>query len=330
MSESTLTLARPELLAEVGDYLGLGRDSTAWNTDNSNRVAHIIKQGALQFYMPPVMPNERRSHDWSFLHPTTTLSCIASYSTGTVTSSSTTVTLAGGTWPSWAATHGKLVVDGTRHTISSRDSDTQLTLSTAPDTAFAADTYELEHDNNYDAPDDFGGIEGSMTYDPDDDTTNIVQSVGEGKVRRFRQRDITEGYPRYYAVRPDTDFTGASGQRWQIMLWPSADSTYTLTYKYYVLADALTAALPYAYGGMVHSHTLLASCMAAAELVLNDTRGARWDYFFERLKTSIEHDRRATRAENFGYNGDSSSDAMARLLKERDSTYVTYDGTYGD
>lgn len=58
------------------------------------------------------------------------LNIVGDYSTGTVaiTNGSATVTLTGGTWPSWAAS-GEIMIDGQWYDVSTRDSNTALTLS---------------------------------------------------------------------------------------------------------------------------------------------------------------------------------------------------------
>jgi hypothetical protein len=56
---------------------------------------------------------------------------LATYTTGMLDSSGATVTLDGGTWPSWAA-GGTIVVDGQAYTITTRLSDTQVTVTPEP------------------------------------------------------------------------------------------------------------------------------------------------------------------------------------------------------
>jgi hypothetical protein len=65
---------------------------------------------------------------------------MASYTTGTLSSSGATVTLSGGTWPTWAA-GGTIVCDGQTRTIATRDSDTQVTVTEPPSPAWNGDTH---------------------------------------------------------------------------------------------------------------------------------------------------------------------------------------------
>jgi hypothetical protein len=65
------------------------------------------------------------------------------YTTGTVTIAAGIVTLAGGTWPTWAG-NARLTVSGTVYVISTRDSNTQLTLTNLAVNVGAGATFSLE------------------------------------------------------------------------------------------------------------------------------------------------------------------------------------------
>jgi hypothetical protein len=66
--------------------------------------------------------------DWSYYHVHGRVITDAPYSTGTVTSSGTTVTLSGGAWPTWAATGGYLKVGEQICRVASRTSGTVIVL----------------------------------------------------------------------------------------------------------------------------------------------------------------------------------------------------------
>lgn len=66
--------------------------------------------------------------DWSYYHTHGRVILQAPYSTGTVSSSGTTVTLTGGTWPSWAASGAYLKVGEEICRVSSRTSGSVIVL----------------------------------------------------------------------------------------------------------------------------------------------------------------------------------------------------------
>lgn len=110
------------------------------------------------------------------------------------------------------------------------------------------------------------------------------------------------------------------------MFWPIPDAAYTLSYRYTAIPGKLTAVLPYPLGGALHSETILASCMAAAELKVMNEKGKLWATFIERLAASISLDCRATAPMHFGYNGDNSDGAGRATYR---TNYVTYNGNLG-
>lgn len=70
MAESTLTLTRSRLRAEIGFFLGYGRGSdygnTAWDDDSANAIDSCLDSGLRRFYYPP---QPSGFYDWSFLRP---------------------------------------------------------------------------------------------------------------------------------------------------------------------------------------------------------------------------------------------------------------------
>lgn len=109
-----------------------------------------------------VVSRDFQTHPWWESDGTLTLR--AEYTTGTVaiTSGTTTLTLSGGTWPAWAAS-AEIYIEGTWYFVSSRDSDTQLTLSDAyPGSDLTASSFELAQ-VEYDMPSDLQQM-GSLVF----------------------------------------------------------------------------------------------------------------------------------------------------------------------
>jgi hypothetical protein len=317
MTESTLSTTLNDIRVAIAHFMGINIDSETWDADQTTIMNLILKRGLRQFYFPPplVQPTGKRTavtlpaHEWSFLKPVTTMDLIGSYSTGTiaVTLTGTTVTLTDGVWPSWTATNGTLVVNNVSYAIASRTNDTEIELSAAWDVAtVTAASYTLRHNGNYDLPDDFGGLEGDMTY-PEAENKPNIRIVGEGKIRSLRVATSSRTYPLYAAVRPKKHSTTTTGQRFEIMFYPITAVTYTLSYKMLVLPEALLdTTITHPYGGAMHSETILASCLAIAESQEDEQRGVKWQEFMDRLASSIQIDKRMISAEHLGYNRDES------------------------
>lgn len=95
------------------------------------------------------------------------------YSTGTVTIAAGVATLAGGTWPSWAA-NGTLQLNSNFYTVNTRDSNTQITLDNTGVTAVAGTNYTL--------------------FDVAQDEAVDLQDIIKSAQRRFYTPDPLDGY----------------------------------------------------------------------------------------------------------------------------------------
>lgn len=321
MTDSTLSITLDTLRSAVCRYLGVAAYNDL-DAETSHAVDLIINSGLRQFYFPPKLYDNEPPHEWSFLKPVTTLETILPYSAGTVSVSDGIVDLTGGQWPEWAATNGILYIEGVRYHILERTTSRYLLVT--GDNVDAGATYELKHNGNYTLPPTFGGIEGFITYEHETYAHKIIL-VGEGQIRAMRQGAWTTGRPAYAAVRP-MQSTGSSGQRYELMLYPIPDDVFTLTFRSRVLPDALVASSSqYPLGTAIHGETILASCLAAAELHEDEKEGPRRKYFMERLSASVQHDKTMDAREFFGYNGDREPDSGMPARSQ--GFNVTYNGS---
>jgi len=76
MSESTLSISYGDLQIEVGRFLGYNADLSKWSDSQAEEVDRYIQAGIRQFYYPPAVENVEPGYDWSFLHPTGTLTTV--------------------------------------------------------------------------------------------------------------------------------------------------------------------------------------------------------------------------------------------------------------
>ncbi|MFA7279118.1 MAG: hypothetical protein WC100_03390 [Sterolibacterium sp.] len=262
MSESTLSLAYPEIAKALGRFVGYGGDSAEWTPDELDEIQGFMAAGLRQFYFPPLLPGQSKPHEWRFLRPTTTLATVA---------------------------------------------------ATA----------------DYDLPDSFGSICGDFTFASADCGLLPVKVTGEADIRKMRMSgggEVASGFPRFAAIRPKTS-TGSSGQRYEVMFYPTPDAVYTLSYQSTILPNMLTSSPgPYPLGGMAHAETILQSCIAMAELRKENEKGIEWQTFMERLAASVGADKSQAPAV-LGYNGDGPGRSRAAAYR---TPYVTYNGVLYD
>ncbi len=317
MAESTLSLDYVALMNFVSRFLGYGDDYTALSAGDSTIVDTTVQSGYRQFLFPP--PAGGQPHSWTFLKPVTTIvawSDIAAVA-GTTVSQSTPasggVTILTAEQASFYPTMiGKsIVIDATdpadegvgTFVISGYTSSTVITVTGDADAA-STDTFAIASNGDYQLPDDFGAIEGNLTFEPDI-TLSTIPIVGESQIRQMRQWNTSTGIPRIAAIRPKSS-DGSDGQRFELMLQPEPSTNYTLSYSYEALINKLTTTYKYPLGGMAHAETIKESCLAAAEALEDDNPGSHNGLFMQRLATSIRHDNVANTPEYLGYNSDRS------------------------
>lgn len=181
--------------------------------------------------------------------------------------------------------------------------------------------------DNYDLPDDFGGIHDKLTYHRNDSAICEVTHSSEYRIRSLRQTNdatvIRTGYPELYAILPHPS-DGDDPQRFYLTLWPSPAATYELACTYTSNPLLITGEKPYPLGGQPHGETILAAVLAAAESYLDGKRDLRYVEFIDRLKASVSLDRRQSAPANFGYNGDPG---VRTYPKRANRPSVTFEGT---
>lgn len=149
----------------------------------------------------------------------------------------------------------------------------------------------------------FGGLNGSVLVD---DGRTLTRAAEIAVLKLHAANTTTTGVPSIFALVTDKDTTHDHGQRMRLLVYPTPDDAYTLTFSYYFMPAALSNPRPFAIGGPEHHETLKAACIAAAEVEQDDAMGVRYKMFLDRLAASIAFDRDHRKPTNLGYNGDRS------------------------
>lgn len=142
------------------------------------------------------------------------------------------------------------------------------------------------------------GIEGDGSYENQFGYGPILVR-GDQVIRRLRESLTATGYPSIAATVP-IKHSGQVETRKLLMLHPTPDAGYEVTFRYHLAPTALTAANPYPPGGPLIAEALIQGCRAAIDLILNDRVGTHHDLFKERLKAAVLADRRVSAPENLG------------------------------
>jgi len=163
--------------------------------------------------------------DWSYYHVHGRVITQAPYSTGTVTSSGTTVTLSNGTWPTWAATGAYLKVGQEICRVASRTSDSVIVLdSTLTLKANVTSQPYTLYRTVYPLPSDFRNL------DEPSDEYNWWSGlyVTPDQAMKLERVSNSSGEPYHWTIIKDPDSTG-----WAIKLigYPTKAETIDFTYR---------------------------------------------------------------------------------------------------
>ena len=163
--------------------------------------------------------------DWAYYHVHGRIILQAPYGTGTVTSSGVTVTLTGGTWPTWAATGAYLKVGEEICRVATRTSNTVIALDptlslkanvTAQPYTLYRTVYALPSDfRNLDEPSDEYNWWSGLYVTPD-------------QAMKLERVSNSSGEPYHWTVIKDPDSTG-----WAIKIigYPTKQETLDFTYR---------------------------------------------------------------------------------------------------
>jgi hypothetical protein len=145
-------------------------------------------------------------------------------------------------------------------------------------------------------PLDFGGfvlgavLQSSGT--PDDFQHQRLEVISQERFEAIGgSTSLTSGTINYITVvRPEQSGVGESFYNLGVYPVPASDSVVRFRYMREPLMLDDTQTIP--YGGDRHSETLMQSCLAAAELTMDDEHGIHWERFLHRLRFSIKIDKR--------------------------------------
>ena len=163
-----------------------------------------------------------RSYKWSWLFTDGMLTFRETYATGTVTFTrdDATVTLVGGTWPTWIADGGKILYQGIYYVVASRTSGTVIELEKAWSQGTVAGVGYVAYLNAYDLPDDcmiFGKVFPGMGWGWRPDPVSYSSLVEYMANNNFQAPN-----PGLFAIQNN-----------QIVLWPAPSTTRNWPIVYY-------------------------------------------------------------------------------------------------
>jgi len=265
-----MTACYDALLERVGHELFGIRSS--FTPDQTIDILQCIRDGLRYVYA---------AHEWSFFRPVQDITTTAPYTTGTITVASGVVTLAGGTWPTWAD-GGILKVNSNYYHVASRDTDTQVTLDYLSLTIAVATNYELGRPE-IPMPDEFEAVSGDrkLTYYPGlNECYPPVCEKHDQALRIMQQNNPDYDRPRYYSIRT-VSFDPSVGSRRRLAFYPTPDASYVLRVPMILRPLMITPANPCPIGSEQLSQLIIEACLASVEMDFYEKTDGRHTQVFQ-------------------------------------------------
>jgi hypothetical protein len=174
---------------------------------------------------------------------------------------------------------------------------------------------------NYTFPTDYGSFVGRFMIWPSGEGYDPPYRTNDTEILMLRQHQTTSGRPQCFATRWLAQTRG-SNQRQELILWPTPDATYTLTYRYAVLTGPLGTDNPYPLGGPRMSQLLLEACRAIGEYKKNGQRTDSWSVFITELQSAIQLDKGSNTSPTMGVMRGADTGYGYRQRKRGTATYA--------
>jgi hypothetical protein len=324
-TESTLSLTNNELRQETSHFLGFGRYGTVAEGLSANQyatVASILESAQRKVY---------GAHNWWALRPETTIVAWVSTTGAFPAAGGWTTTITDSTnSPFYPAMVGHTITadtSGNEYTITSYTSSSVVTVDSDA-SGDATDTFAITATGDYRLPAEVSEIDGTFMF-ATDQAYHQIPKTSTQRIRRLREFGTHTGKPLEAAIKPLAT-PSTTGQRHDLMLWPIPDSDYTLYYRYFIAADALSADAEYPYGGSMFAELILQCCLYLAEKRIKQTQGGQYDDYVKLLEETRIKDARAFAPDNLGYNADPSVPPDRRIfptsIAMASSQVVQYEG----
>ncbi|RLI71224.1 hypothetical protein DRO91_05870 [Candidatus Heimdallarchaeota archaeon] len=143
-------------------------------------------------------------------------------------------------------------------------------------------------DTDTDLPDDFGAMYGKVSRSADD-MYDGLEEVTPDEIRRRRALNDVSGIPSLYALSPK-EFVPATGQQWEMLIFPKSSAEITLAFQYRRCAALLSGSTDYPLGGALHAMTILQAAYMVWEQEKDATMSIQSQKFEQYLQNSIRID----------------------------------------
>jgi hypothetical protein len=283
---ASLSLNNSEIVRAVLQTIGAGR--TAGNMDPSTEadVRTIIREGLRRFFFPTV---GEFVYQWRWREKHHPISIDALYDTGTITISAGTITLVGGSFPTWLE-DGFIRVGGHVLFVTTRTSGTVLVTSNTALTIAVGTAYEA-YRFRYSLPSDFAEWLGGVVYADGSDSRNLSGSSEPELRLRYAVGQGTNDQTTHFAISSTRD-----ADELRISFWPVPQPDAFIQGVYLSIPDDnlpadLTVPGVIVQVAPMYAKAVVEAILAEAENYLGKTGGEHETRFNQALQIAIAHDK---------------------------------------
>lgn len=153
----------------------------------------------------------------------------------------------------------------------------------------------------YELPSEFGYLVYPYWYYSDDDTYPKITQRTPGQIQEYRADNAYSNFPIYFALQAG-NYNQFTGQSWELVLYPTPDSTYRLWSFMKINPQKLVNDTDIPIGGADMSDCLLQLCLAYAEEYKDERKAVHSETVNTILGPAKMMDNRR-RTSNLGYMG---------------------------
>jgi len=310
---ASLSIDNVEIVRKILQIIGAGRDSANMDDATEADVRTIIRDGLRRFFFPTA---GEFTYQWRFLERHHAIPIDAKYETGTIAVSAGTITLTGGTFPTWLE-DGFISVDSHVLFVDVRTNGTSATTLNTALAVAALSTY-VAYRYRYTLPSDFGEWLGGVTYADGTDSwllakgeeseIRLLYAIGQGQNDRTTHYDIT---------------TAPEGEDQHIYFWPVPQPDAFINGVYLSVPDDnldadLTVPTAAVQVTPIYAKALTEAIFAEAENYLGKTGGDHEKRFEKELARAIAHDKAVGGIYDFSARADDDYRGLGRPPQEID------------
>jgi len=161
------------------------------------------------------------------------------------------------------------------------------------------------NDTANDLPADFGGFLGeeeALMHQSSTVGDPVIYLIDMPRILLWRNRNTAAGVPRFAAIQPKS-VSGQAKQRWQLLFWLIPSAVYAITVQYRIDPPELNSTYSVPLGANLHSETIRAAVLAAAEQEEMKGPGALAGEFNAKLAASRKMDAKAMGPKTLRHHG---------------------------